>query len=938
MRVALTRLLRRPSTTGILRFLITAPVRIAQLNAVVTTSGCCARCYVHRSAGRDIFPTGSAFSEIAATNTTEESESDNGKVSRYSAASLLEDVLFESDIIESGRKSSNLLSNYLPPDPPMDTFGLDKRRLEHESNVTEPGLRLVDTEAFATDFDLWKELLNYQRRMHGAHGVIRIFNGMRTREVDVPTDGPHAEYFWRHLIDAGLWGPDEFLETLLRYAQDLHSRTGKKWQTMYEAIVGTLLENNLPGMATRWHDLLREVFLQNPNDIMAVFPQSLCTKNGLRTFRRLLDTVPGHKIHRHTVPVLWQQRRPMDAITMHRFLADRGDRPETLEEIEALLKYTQNYGFTTEKEVLLRSVAVLTNSPYEETLKYVAEHGVDALTRRVETEKTAAEAADHAEKGEKALSTHPGTQPIAKEKKFSDDLGARLFATNAFTFDLILSGFQMFAVSGIGPLSLREMALRANTAEKVHENIKALEKAGISLGTSIFSLTVKKLAAERSERLLRDLLHSDQHPDALEDQDLQERLLMSYTLEQDWTQVQRTMAILSVITEKVGIHDPQLYNVRLRQALKARDLSSCRIILAQMAADKVIPDRLSMKIAYYKILPSRRRTKQPPKDVEARTLNAFMLSLNQTVCLLGGEVTPTLWAEPLRRLGMVGPWGDLRAMMHWLARFYVPQRRQITPLDVPNNPLTGEREVEEDSKFFAKPILTAVKEPPVHYWMSATLPRDHKLSQYRQIFHPNMQRAIVAWGFLRRLSGRKPRTYPLPLHYSSRAPSSEEIAAQQYESKSQGKRVIPKEDYVILWCRGIVLLRELKDMGVVVQTSTVQRATRARLAILYGDENATKLRRPFNQTLREENPFTLDELIADINKCWPGLLADFESEKRAIVSPRPKMRERIRGKQQDWDEQDEQDSGAEEMESETESEGIDDTSKGDRRAELYEGQ
>ncbi|KZZ95763.1 Pentatricopeptide repeat protein [Ascosphaera apis ARSEF 7405] len=900
MRVAFSRLLRRPSTTDILRHIVTAPRGLERWNGLVASRHCL-RCYIHTEADSqsiaspDIkssdFDNGDDSSQAATDAVKTVGANDIGRASRFSASSLLDDVLYEAGVVEPGRKSANLISNYLPPDPPMDVFGLDNKRLEFESNVTEPGARLIDTETFSTNFGLWKELLSYQRRMNGAQGVIRIFRGMRARNVDVPTDGQDAEYFWRHFIDAGLWGPDEFMEELVEYVRDLHTRTGQVWPAFYESAVGALLENNLPGMATRWHNQLRDIFLQNPNDIIKVFPQSLTTKNGLRTFRRLLDTVPGHKIHKQVVPLLWQQRRPMDAMTMHRYLTERDDCPESLEEIEALVRYAENYGFTTEKEVLLRSVAILTDSPYEATLRFVAEHGFRALSRQIKEEEISEETAEHAasEITEEATTgdTESGT---VKEKKFSDDLGARLFATNAFTFDLILSGLKMFGVSAIGPASLREMAVRAATAEEIHDNIKALEKAGISIGTSVFSRIVKRLAAERSERMLRDVLHSDQHPDALEDQDLQERLLLSYTREQDWNQVHKTMAILSVITEGGKDNDPNMYNIRIRLALKSRDIKSSRMLLAEMREHGVVPDRQTISIPTRYLLHPRSHNQEPRADKESCAALLFVISFYQTACLMGGQVATRYWAEPLRRLGMIAKtWDEFRATTHWLARFYLPPRRKRTIYDLPLDPLTGERLIPSDEKIWASPIFQAVKEPPNTYYMIDTLPRDHKHSMYRQLFHPNLQRAIIAWGFLRRLSLKKPRTYALPLHYTTKESLSPKLTKQAEEAQRDPED-IPQQDYVASWCRGIVLLRELRDLGVPVQASTVQRAVRSRLAILYGDDQEWSYKRNLNKLLRTENPFTLEELLYDIEKCWPGLMESVAEEKRALVNPqrRPK--------------------------------------------------
>ncbi|KAI5293113.1 hypothetical protein KEM52_005824 [Ascosphaera acerosa] len=317
-----------------------------------------------------------------------------------------------------------------------------------------------------------------------------------------------------------------------------------------------------------------------------------------------------------------------------------------------------------------------------------------------------------------------------------------------------------------------------------------------------------------------------------------------------------------------------------------------------MSHDGVRPDGRTLATAYHSILPPREHGRQPRRDREARAMTSFMLSLNQAVCLMGGDVSTTYWAEPLRRLGMVGPWDEFRAMLHWLARFYVPARRRITPLHVALDPLTGQPQdppLTTTRKTYAQPIYPAVRDPARTIWMNDTLPGDHPASKYRQIFSPNMQRAIVAWGFRQRLSLRQARArpFPLPLHFNPRAADPAQLAAPPHEGtgrerERERERQTPEQEHVALWCRGIILLRELKHMGVVVQTSTVQRAVRSRLAILYGDadDGDFELREPLNRLLREENRLSLQELLADINKCWPGLMRGVDVQGGRLLSNR----------------------------------------------------
>ncbi|KAI5308008.1 hypothetical protein KEM55_006818, partial [Ascosphaera atra] len=267
MEAATKRLLSRPSSTSILRYLLSAPgpISFETLHSQVA-SGYCLRCQWHGNR-RSVLPPGQR--RHATTGKSRDAGDSVSGSSHYasSAASILEDELFETDFVSPGRKSSRLLSDYLPPAPPMDIFGFDKKTLEHESDVLGEGIRMVDAIGFDDDQNLWRELLDYRRRMYGAQGAYTIFKGMRRREIDVPLEGAHADYFWKEFADAALWGPDEFMDELIAYSEEVYNKTGKTWPLMYEYIVGTLLENNLPGLAVRCHNMLQKVHLRDPNRI-----------------------------------------------------------------------------------------------------------------------------------------------------------------------------------------------------------------------------------------------------------------------------------------------------------------------------------------------------------------------------------------------------------------------------------------------------------------------------------------------------------------------------------------------------------------------------------------------------------------------------------------------------------------------------------------------
>ncbi|EER37341.1 conserved hypothetical protein [Histoplasma capsulatum H143] len=115
----------------------------------------------------------------------------------------------------------------------------------------------------------------------------------------------------------------------------------------------------------------------------------------------------------------------------------------------------------------------------------------------------------------------------------NDKLGARLFATKTFTFELILAGVKAFGATALKPQTLRQMALKAGDAKTLSEQIDILKKEGISVGNSAFSRVVQKLASEGDDSILNELLESDLHPEVLENLETAEGLFNSYSAVDD---------------------------------------------------------------------------------------------------------------------------------------------------------------------------------------------------------------------------------------------------------------------------------------------------------------------------------------------------------------------------------------------------------------------
>ncbi|EEH38543.2 hypothetical protein PAAG_08270 [Paracoccidioides lutzii Pb01] len=396
----------------------------------------------------------------------------------------------------------------------------------------------------------------------------------------------------------------------------------------------------------------------------------------------------------------------------------------------------------------------------------------------------------------------------------SDNFGARFFATKTFTFELFVAGVKAFGATSIGQQTLRQMALKAGNAKKLSEQLDILEREGISIGDTAFSRVVRKLASDGDDFVLNELLQSDLHPEVFENLKTQEDLFAAYSIADDQRRARMVYKILTILSTE-DIYD---HNILLRKAVNVKDWRRIPLILDKMREHSIPPSQESLDLMIKKILPVRRLGMQEARDPENLRAITYMIGILQNLVSVGVDVSAHRWNEILKRFGMRADWNDLRKLCLWLIHFYSPMdpKQEESPLTDPNFP---ERSIH---KFDQKRLL---------------LPA-HPDSPLRQIFSVHLQTAIVAWGF-------------------SLAPNSKEIYYNTFSKERE--KIIP-------WVRGHVLLRELKEQGVIVQMNTVRLATRLRLAVLFGDYRLSN--RPRNRLLRAVNPWTLEEILRDIDRVW----------------------------------------------------------------------
>ncbi|KAL1971623.1 hypothetical protein VTN31DRAFT_2244 [Thermomyces dupontii] len=802
MRPALLRLLHRPSAVSLLSELVSSPSGVQGLNTT------CRHCRVHR---RHI-KTGSANSILRSSIL----DSNCDRESAPRRALRVHEITPPDDQWQSSTSAgqSRTLDDALP-------WILDRDRLEFESDVghlKDIGSRLVDDPARRSDFRLWEELLRYRQRHYSDNGVVDIWEGLTQRgePVDLPVEGPTADLFWQSFVRVGLQR-EHFLTDVANYAEDLWKRTGKRWRKFYEAVVGGFFDRGLPTQAVIWHRKLQGAHLENPNDIVRVLDNALScepqqasglslrthakgrTHHGLQAFKDICRFTEGHRIYSVAIRRLVQRDRHLDAVRMHEFLVNRRDPPTSLRDIQPLLQYTsRGYRLFTPR--------------LSDDLKRIRQ---ELLALQEEFSNKAPEAAAEEPAAEPSTPSESKSEGWVEEKPFKDEFGARLFATRAFTVDMIVSGLQMFGVQAIGPLSLREMALRAKGPRDIMEKINALRRAGIAVRDTTFTRLVEKLASENREVLLQDLLESDQHPDVLEDVRLQESFLCSYYLARDWRQYNLTLTILSNICKDSG----ELHNIHFRKHITAEEWAAASKTVDELHRMGHTLSPQSIEFMLDRVLTPRVHGRGPqlvsrstPVDEEAFLIR----NLQQVARFSSTKINPSLWLELLKRLGMAAHcrWEELRSLCLWLA--------------------TEHYAVREDS-----PLLHSVartRNVPVN-----KLVTENK-AMLRSIFTPQMQMAIVTWGFRMRL----------------RQPHNDDNHSED------------GEDGLVPWTRGLLLLRQLLNAGVDISHAHVRRASRQRLAVLFGRPRYSTRR--WNRLLRRENRYDVRRVVHDMIAAWDPML------------------------------------------------------------------
>ncbi|KAK5170531.1 uncharacterized protein LTR77_005119 [Saxophila tyrrhenica] len=507
------------------------------------------------------------------------------------------------------------------------------------TNTTGRNQLLVDQPQQRHNHALWVEILHYRKRMHGSSGVRDVWLGMRQRDVDLPLSGADADALWTEFANAGARQKASdssrlsLLSDLFQHAQDLKARTGSHYEGLYKLFK------------------LMEAGLLDEGAIADVAVDAIyCPAKTIafEEFRKIYTSCQERDVYDSCMNEVFKLRDDSYAKQWHNLFLEHGDKPGPVvsesEEVQRMFDYHEDGSLPSAplegRERLLYVPATKANQDLE----------VPSMTRA-------------------NMNTIIGEVHGIKPKNISDSFVARLFATHAFSLDLITQSLFFFGIQTLGPLSTREMVVRSGSAVEFSNQLVQLKKLGITVQDSAYSRLVATLANEGKTVLWTALVESDQHPDAYEDTKLQETLLASFLESGQWVQVHLTLTVLSATGSNTRHRG---WNLVLQHYIKIGDARSMLDTMQKMR-DQGLPLTLrTLNFLYTIVLPPRRAGKSYTKGRAPPLYDALIFCTNAFIYAAehGTYVPRNMWMEVLKRHGLEDRWAGLRRLILWLVNWY----------------------------------------------------------------------------------------------------------------------------------------------------------------------------------------------------------------------------------------------------------------------------
>lgn len=696
----------------------------------------------------------------------------------------------------------------------------------------------------------WSLELERRYRTERAHGVRQQWEVLKRQRLQLPTRGPLADLVWSTLLEAGSFRWLELYEHFIH----LRESTGRTYERFYSLLVGKCLL-----MTTEWKDSGRKAFWWHTrfeshdaipeHGLRWMVKEATYTRDSLQAFEDIYKhSKKGHCIYDALMTALLRKREwHVEAVRWHDILLKHRDHPSEIwntPKMQHLERIRRSIGISDSRRVPLTSAIPDSISRY-----FGQPPAIDASSGRYKEERKSALPFDRADVSAFMGKTLANTTP----RELSDEFCARVFATTAFSLDAIIKGLAFLGTSRIGPLALREMAIRASGPEVVVEKLDALRSAGINLKDCTFSKAVVKFATEKRADLLRSLLESDQHPDVLDDAEVQRRLLHQYIRGALWIDAHRTMYLLTMFHDAP---EREAWNLILRHYALPRDLRMMATLCEDMVKHKIGITATSLDVIAVRCLKKRRPGRGPNTYNRPYTQlrHLFVTNLWLRLSEMGMSLHPQRWHEILRRFGMTGKdFSRIEGICLRLVELYKRSLVRWTPI-MRNGPHPA----------IAHPL------------------NDRIQNDLGRLFTPALQAAIVSWGFKQGMNDLVQRYYrALKEKRQGRFGEWTQWGHRdELISRLQGeKRVYFRNssnllsDHIELppsektFLRGLLLLRKLSEQGVQIDIHVIRRTIKHRLWQLF---SVNKSDRGANRQAFMACPYKLEEMVWAIEKAWIG--------------------------------------------------------------------
>ena len=726
--------------------------------------------------------------------------------------------------------------------------------LERESDVTAAKDHvnlLVDSLEYRHNVELWLLLLQFRKRLDGHQGIATIWLGLRAREVDIPTKGSAADAFWKTFISlcpSHKWST----QAIVDYATTLLLRTGCYYDNLYEEITARWLAED-PKHAIKWHKFLYSRFPPPRNVLSRLCDIATTSKASLEAFRLIYASINERSIYDSLISKLCASGNYVTAQKWHDYLVRHGDIPSSdfqghiyYYNLQQLLDRNsqgcpnffapskRRFDLTSEKQV-----SEAEGQTYFTANNEQSESTSTALSRKLKSYGFG----DY-------LSTRPGI--------LDDKICARVISTRAFSLKLIIEFFSGLGLKEIGPVALRELAIRVISPVIIAREMENLNDAGIAVKDNVFSRAMRYFIEEGQSELLSSMLQSDLHPDAYGSVEVQQRLLIWYLKKKMWVEANRTLEIVTYEHPRARI---SAWNTLLRYYIRSSAKWRWVNYLNNMRICRIAVSSLSLKCLFNHRLASRQTSKRTSTHSDRIYDN---ISSYANICLenldAGGKFSLHTFHEIMKRLGMAGRMDELAFLAIRLVTTFVT------------------RYVYRNNGFL---VTTKIMLAANNSKLSGTAKVGHSVEiskAFRDTFDESLVDAIISWGFIN--------------GYKNHEEEHDGILQQPLQSSPSAKHQVPSkltaniDDRVSnrysseeiasnmpTWTKGIQLVSQLKNLGITINPNVIVKSIRHRLWTVYGPAISS---RPRNRMLKRLHRLSLVETVMLVNQAWGSPLFQLE--------------------------------------------------------------